>query len=896
MKTVFHLACAYLKNDKKQTAALFFCIVLSSALLAGMSGLFASGKQAAKNRAEADYGRWHYSMRAEGPWMKAFAQSEKNPEQNGYHIEQAGMLSIRKVLEEPIAIDMVYADAGYLDMMGRTLEKGSYPAKKQEIAMDAGTLKNLGVSEELGTKVTLDGEIFKLCGILSGAPGRLAEFQGDAAQVFVHETLDYGTTGSFVYLRFDESRRPYEQMYQFCRTFGLALKDISRNNGLYDYGLAGPPDMINVIKTGISDKAYGLPYIWGQLNATGQLAETVILAALALFGAFAVYSLFQVSVIRRMAQYSVMQTLGMTDGQGFAVLLAELGSICIMGYPPGCAAGNFAARLLYEKIGRIFILQKKAAMHIQGAGQVQAVSELPDAGAYGADWTVMWKGFLFFAAVTAAVSAACILRMRQMTIRQLISRENAAGNFAGRQPSRKIYSICRSSLTGILTHKFMFARKGTFAGILLSLSVGSILFLGACYVTENTKTNYELTLRADDGLGSDIQVYEQSDRLSDVIPEETAAQMQEIPGISRFHPVRYQLGEIRLENGTYEWTDFYGGMNPKDQELMEKYNGIVTKTGDDDYAVKVNIYGYDDAMLEELQAYLMDGEINPEHMRRDNTVIVKLLMDGQGNYGGADISAGDRISLKTVTRADVPQEALCFDGKSSWYQEQSLGVCALVTRPLAKADTFIGDCGTDRLDIIMTNEQMERCFGVSGWRTISISVKDGADAGQVSAQLCALASGISRCVVRDYTQQIKEQNLYLTQKMFFYYGIAAVLLGISLLHIMNSMQYLIAARRREFGILRAMGITDAGFLKMIAKEGLRYGACSAAVVMIVYFFVQKVLYYFMVHVYLYLHPRWSISWQALAGAVALNVAVCVAVTLLSAATVLKKEIAVEIRE
>ena len=81
--------------------------------------------------------------------MKAFAQSEKNPEQNGYHIEQAGMLSIRKVLEEPIAIDMVYADAGYLDMMGRTLEKGSYPAKKQEIAMDAGTLKNLGVSEEL---------------------------------------------------------------------------------------------------------------------------------------------------------------------------------------------------------------------------------------------------------------------------------------------------------------------------------------------------------------------------------------------------------------------------------------------------------------------------------------------------------------------------------------------------------------------------------------------------------------------------------------------------------------------------------------------------------------------------------------------------------------------------
>ena len=33
------------------------------------------------------------------------------------------------------------------------------------------------------------------------------------------------------------------------------------------------------------------------------------------------------------------------------------------------------------------------------------------------------------------------------------------------------------------------------------------------------------------------------------------------------------------------------------------------------------------------------------------------------------------------------------------------------------------------------------------------------------------------------------------------------MLGISVLHIINSMQYLVAARKHEFGILRAMGIT-----------------------------------------------------------------------------------------
>ena len=93
----------------------------------------------------------------------------------------------------------------------------------------------------------------------------------------------------------------------------------------------------------------------------------------------------------------------------------------------------------------------------------------------------------------------------------------------------------------------------------------------------------------------------------------------------------------------------------------------------------------------------------------------------------------------------------------------------------------------------------------------------------------------------------------------FFYGIAAVLLLISLLHIMNSMQYLVAERRYEFSILRAMGITDAGFLKMLMKEGLRYGIYSSIVMLAVYWIVQKVLYYFMVHVYLYLHPQGMIS-------------------------------------
>lgn len=180
-----------------------------------------------------------------------------------------------------------------------------------------------------------------------------------------------------------------------------------------------------------------------------------------------------------------------------------------------------------------------------------------------------------------------------------------------------------------------------------------------------------------------------------------------------------------------------------------------------------------------------------------------------------------------------------FLGEDDWYQEKELKVAALTSRPLAKVDTYIGDSGKDCVDIIMTNEQMKENFGVSGYQTVSISVEESADAEKISAELGKLAAGVPKCIVKDYSQQIKAQNLYLMQKMLFFYGIAAVLFGISILHIMNSIQYLVTSRKHEFGIMRAMGITDIGFCKMLIKEGLRYGVYSGLVLTIFYMIVQK---------------------------------------------------------
>lgn len=898
MKRYIHLVCAYIRFYKKQTATLFFGVLLSSALLSGMGGLLGSGSHAALQQAYKEYGGWHYCVSGAREWV---SEAFKHPDEDGYRLEEAGSILIKEVKQEPLPMRLAYADDGYLRMMGYEILEGHYPQNPQEAAMDIQMLHSLGVDPELGTKVMLGQDTYTLCGIVSDPPEKFSQVMWKDPVVFTSCLPDGGNDDWIVFLKFDDNRSIYRQIDRFCRRFRIELSQVRRNNGVVDFLDLQPPGwMLDIIRTGITEPQAGLPYIWAMLNAQGKLTRAAILATLAVFGAFIIYSLFQVSVVRRMSQYSMLQAVGLTDGSIFAVLLLELGMICLAGYPAGCAVGNWIAWKVYQNAGRIFIVQSQS-FHTGNADDIRQnmAANLPDAGNYQISWQTMLYGALFLSVVILAISIYLLRRMQRLSIRQMMAQNTK------KHVKRRIYSTRCTDMTGILAKKFMFDRKGAFAGILLSLSVGSVIFLGAYYVTENTKIHNALTFKADDGLGSDIQVLEHSEKLTEAIPQELIAQMVQIPGIQSLHPVRYLLGEIPLENGRLVWTEYFADVandpeNPPDPELSEKYNGIAVQTGEHDYTLKVNIYGYDDEMLREMEDYLLEGSIDPDQMRRDNSVIFKTIMDGQGMYNGIDIHTGETVRLKTP-RPDAilkskAKDLLRFTGDESWYQSLDIKIAAIASRPLAKIDTFIGDPGDSVVDLIMTNEQMEQHFGISDYRTISISLQQSKDADTVSAALGKLTASLSSCAVKDYTGQIRIQNRYLSQKMFFYYGIAAVLLGISLLHIMNSMQYLVLTRKREFGILRAMGITDAGFRRLLAKEGLRYGIYSVLVVLGVYFAVQKVLYYFMIRVYLYLHPKWCISWQALAGVAAADVILCVGVVLAAGETVLREQIMDEIRE
>lgn len=155
-------------------------------------------------------------------------------------------------------------------------------------------------------------------------------------------------------------------MSAFADTFGISKKEIAANWELVEWLKNGTRiNAAEAVKTGILHwKEAGFPYIWGNLDDKWNLKDKAVLAAIGVFGAFVIYSLFQVSVRKRMSQYSVMQTLGMESKCTFGVLTSELWMIFAVAYPDLVCSRKCSSRGIYQKIGVFLYGQREFSIRI----------------------------------------------------------------------------------------------------------------------------------------------------------------------------------------------------------------------------------------------------------------------------------------------------------------------------------------------------------------------------------------------------------------------------------------------------------------------------------------------------------------------------------------------------
>ena len=884
------LAWKYMKFYRSQTFAIFISIFLTAGLLSGIASLMYSSRQSEIANSKAIYGDWHYQMEADAETYSSVQSGEAG---EGYTLEQCGKIEIRDAVSEPYVIYFVYGDEDYREMAHRQLIEGAYPGEENEIAADAYVLSNLGFSGNVGDVIDIGGTEYIVTGILQ------SEWAASASEmeVFVSDSFIGRGSQRFLYLQFAEDGKLYRQLEAFQRKYGLPFDGAEANDEVTQYLGGEPADSIpDIVRFGLTNEQGNFTYIVLKLESEYNLSYYGMILLLCLFSLFVVYSVFNISASKRTAEYGMMQTLGISEKRIGATLVLELWTMFLIGYPLGCLAGNGILGLCYGSLTGVF--QDYGASLTGGAQLTAADQTLAQTASSESGFFVAWDaaavGFVFMLAALAAAGYVTVYSLRRHSLREVMSGDTS---FARR---RKIYAKRHADLAGVVVRKFMFSNKRKVLGILLSLSVGGCIFLCTTYMVENLKIHAELSLKSDDGLGSEYRISLRSASLADTLPESVVDAIRKMPDAADTFGTRYTLGEVQLTEEEFlhdpDWQYYFDEKN-NDTYFNQRYGGICVQKEDGSYGIKYDVYGYDDGMIAQLQDYILEGDVDPARMKAEDQIIAVANVDGQGNYYFYGKKPGDRITLKVPKMDGYTDELLKFQESGEQYVEKEFEIAAIVSRPLAQEDSFMNvDAWSNTQSVILTNEQMEESFGITGYSFVNASPADDAQPDLVSAQLLQVIRDVPKAVLTDYTTAIRTQRNYLNQQQLFFSGIAGIILVISLFHIVNSMNYSILARRREYGIIRAMGITDAGFYRMILKTGIMYGLLADLFIFLLYnMFLRRVMDYYMMHIVQFLHLSSGVPDLVMAGVMALNIVIASAAVFVPARRMLKENVIDEIK-
>ena len=877
---MFKLARRYIVFYKNQSFAILISMILSIALMAGISSLVYSGELSDLENSKEINGDWNYAI----PLKDNTIDKITNKQDKGYEVEKYG---ICKTIDEAVSdknIALLYGDKTYLEMTTQSVLEGEYPTKANEIAMSKFVLDNIGYDDVLGTKISLDGKDYVLSGVLK------SEWAADSniLNAFISEeevNIKKGIS-SFVYLKLDESKKMYKQCQALKEDLELDSEAIQENDNVnYYLGGESPQSFIDHLKFAFTNPEGNFTYLMLVLRDEFGLTVNGVILGLGLFSIFIIYSVFSVNISKRITQYGILKVLGIGMFKQFSLVLFELWSLLLIAFPIGAILGNLVAKLMYSNFNTVFINRNvvNSGTHTNETQSFLAAAELK-AGNFHISYTA-----IVFEAAFLVVAMCFIAWKIKCQTQKSVSIQLLKGGNDKKRKNRTIYSKGKLSLFNVLIEKFMLERKRTFLGILVSLSLGGVIFLCSNFVLTNAQTSNQMQLASDDGLGSDYKIYENNIDLNKTLGEDVENNLEKIDGVKNIYPVKSYIGEVVIEQDNFFWKEYYEYLN---EAYKDVYNGYMRNTTNGDYAIKSNILGYSDELLGKMEPYILEGSIDPDKMRRNNEVVIVTLEDAQGNHNSIDKKVGDTIKVKTPNKVSGSSEDLKQLGSESDFSEKEYTISAIVSRTMVRDSRLytLEDQPDITYSVIMTNEQMKQNYNIEGYRVLTVEKEKNTDTELVANEIKKQTQALDDCLFQDYTGAIERQNEYLFQKTLFFYGIAFVFLIISLFHIANTMNHLILSRRHEYGILRAMGITNKNFRKLMLGQGALYGIFSSIVMTLLYIIGNKTMEYLMGHVYGFLVSNIQVNVWLIITTVAVNICIGIFAVLIPTQSILKEDI------
>lgn len=806
MKIMNEYTFHHLRKNKRHTISIMIAISIASALLCSLCIFGHTLWKSSVNTVIEGTGYWHGEL-WDGVSGDKIKYVTENPEVKMTMIKGQWITAKLSDTKRPYLL-MRDADSNYWQEMNfkNKLMEGRLPEDSGEIVVSKvffednpsykiGDKLILSIgdrmvgSKKIDTQVQeLSGEIFETTGNktytivgeldisgVSAYPGYISMGYLDPSHIQPEDELT-------VYMRMENPRKIYETLPEIAKSVGFTKDEYGK------YGVRYNTYLLNLYA--ISDKSdTDIEFM--------MLLVMIITMVLLVMGTFVliIYNAFSLSANSRMKQLGILKSLGATPKQIKYSVLYEGLVLCVSQIPIGIIIGYIFSNIVVFKINEILSL-------IEDYSNIEI--------------SFSWFVIIFaisMSLITVLVSAYIPARKVAKVPPLEAVRQNSNGVKTKKQ---KYHPIIKKvfGIEGELALVQFSANKRTFRTAVLSLSMCFTLIAGyfsIISIYDYASSRNEETTYYDMRLDLDI-TYEPSDEMMEKI-----LSLNEVKDSVVRRMIRTSTYiQSDQESDAFARTGGFSGVN------SNKYN-VLSRDGK--YRIIVNLVGLSHISFEkyceqigvDAKAYYQEGEGIPKGVLLDST------------YHRPNTSkAIEKIPMLNVEKSDtlLIEEKIANDMNTDYHFNVEVG---------AVTEVPPSDLGLNRYSVAfivpmeiyqqITDNFMPEHLLASKNIEIDLLVGDevSPQVKETLTQICSYYHGSEDFSVWSLLEEKNNRKLKEMALESSVFAIALMIGAIGLFNAFSTVSNNLKLRRREFAVLRSVGLTPKGMNKMLVLEGMFFG-------------------------------------------------------------------------
>lgn len=722
MNTLSALVKGNLSKNKSKNILVIITIILTTVLLTSVALICFDWIEGNKQRTIEYAGSFH------GIYKRSTVDELKIIE-NNLDIESFGVIrTIGYADKNENQLSVAYVDENAMNMNSVRFLKGSMPIKENEIAIQDGYLKLLGIKAEVGEKITLEYESreneeiikedFIISGIMETSEANLAnkKYSAMISKEFLNKKANSKDMVFTTYVRVKgEDKLSGTELKE-------KIKAVAGDIGIEEYRVKVNEDYINASNPDPSVIGGG-----------------IVVALIVVFSSMLViYSIFYVSIINKVQEYGKLRAIGATKKQIKRIIFREGFILATISIPIGVILGYLLCDLIIIKL---------IQLNKYNIGRFN----LP-----------IIIGIVIISYLTVFMSL-----IKPMKIASKVSPIEAIRYTGGNKGKNN-----RRGYEEITLNKLTFAnlsrnKKRTFI-TLASLALSGILFITVSSLLYSIDAKKMATMHSLGDITLSLSNYK------------FEAEMTNDMTLGKLHD-NNPLGE-ELRNKIKD----IPGVKEVNKSLGTSAKHINSASGEE---IVVSFGEYKEDYFKEIEENLVEGEVNKER-----------LLSGEGIiYGYPDfakengVKVGEKIKLKIMDGTDYVEKEFTVDAISAVYGDEFLIPKSLREKILKKDLTNAVGVVVEKDKIKSVEETLKTMVESNGF--IKISTLE---------------------------EQIKLNEKSLEATKVLGYSLVIIIGVIGFMNLINTMITSILARKKELGVLQAIGLSDKQLIKMLQIEGLFY--------------------------------------------------------------------------